>query len=200
MLSNSKRIKLLSSATSSCLNFTMPFCLEKPEDMDPYAMDPPQHCCHLEKAQETELFPNDLYEPTQLTDSKNARLSVFGLASINHQGMKISQKQSFSWPAAQQLCNLCAARERVYGATGNSPCWCDTRTLQHCHSTLHIGCIPSSWAGDSGLGRCHMTLNALYNLYSRMSLFLQKLSSRGKFLGSCYKLKRTEVKPKTSDS
>lgn len=61
----------------------MPSWLEKPEHMDPYAMDPPGHICHLEKAQETELFPNALYEPMCLTDKKNARLWVFGLASIN---------------------------------------------------------------------------------------------------------------------
>lgn len=51
--------------------------------MDPYAMDPPGHIRHLEKAQETELFPNALCEPMRLTDKKNARLWVFGLASIN---------------------------------------------------------------------------------------------------------------------
>jgi len=51
--------------------------------MDPYAMDPPQLICHLEKAQETELFPNALYEPIGLTNRKNARLWVFGLAGIN---------------------------------------------------------------------------------------------------------------------
>lgn len=163
-------------------------------------MHPPWHSCHLEKAQEMELLLNALYESIHLTNSKSTRL--FGLAGINQQGMKIShwiQKQGFSWSAAHQhLRKLCAARGCIYGATGISPWWRDKWIPQRCPSTLHINHTPSPSAGDFELGRWHMTLNALYKLHSRMSF--PKLCSLSRFLGSCYKLRRIEVKPKTSDS
>lgn len=83
LFNNSKRIELLSSATSACLNFTLPSWLEKPEHMDSYTTDPPQHSGCPDKAQETKLFPNSLHEPIHLPDKKNARPWVFGLATRN---------------------------------------------------------------------------------------------------------------------
>lgn len=169
LFNNSKRIKLLSSATSACLNFTMPSWLEKLEHMDSYATDPPWHSCCSEKAQETKLFPNSLREPIYLTDKKNARLWVFGLATGNEDLTSDPEAAA----ARQQLCRLCAARGCVHGATGDSPSRCDKWNLQCCPATLHINCVLSPCTGTCRLGRRCMTLNDLYNLYSRKSLYFR---------------------------
>lgn len=139
LFNNNKRIKLLSSAMSTCLNFSLPLQLEKLEHMGSYVMDPLWHSCCPEKAQETKLFPNSLHEPIHLTDKKSARLWVFGLATGN-EDLTLDPEAA---AALQQLCSLCAARGCADGAIGDSH-QCDKWNLQ-CRPAHQFCTKPLYW-------------------------------------------------------
>lgn len=163
LFNNNKRIKLLSSATSACLNFTLPSWLEKLEHTDSYTTDPPQHSGCPEKAQETKLFPNSLHEPIHLPDKKNARPWVFGLATRN---------EDLTWdPEAAAA----VQPEDVCGATGDSVTQCDKWNLQCCPATLHINCAPllaaSDWANAIWPWMTH-TIHTVKRLFNSEAMFI----------------------------